>query len=97
LGDEISSEKNCVTNFLLKKMSASSCSPKDFYALCTQMDPSRAIQILNDIPLSSRGPFVSFRNKEGEEKYHKQTPLHAAAGAGHLELVQLLIDSKKRN
>lgn len=54
----------------------------------------RAIQTLKNILLSDRGPFVSFRNEEGEERFHEQTPLHVAARGGYFELVQLFVNSK---
>lgn len=67
---------------------------KDFYTLVLEKDPSRACQTLESIPLHSRLPFVLFRNQDGDEHFRGQTALHAAASAGHLQLVQLLLDSR---
>jgi ankyrin repeat protein len=68
-------------------MAACSISPENFYFLVLQEDPSEAIQFLQSIPLSSRLPFVSHTEPLGD------TSLHAAARAGHFQLVQLLLDS----
>ena len=74
-------------------MAAKHISPKQFYSLVLEENPSRAHQELSSIPLESREPYVSFRNEEGKQYLHGQTALHAAARAGHAELGQLLLDS----
>ena len=72
---------------------AANISPKEFYSLVLEENPSRAYQCLSQIPLDSRQPYVSFRNEEGSSYLHGQTALHAAVRAGHAELVQLLLES----
>ena len=79
--------------FLCIRYQQSAHSLKDFYTLVLEKDPSQAYQTLESIPLYSRLPFVSFRNQEGEEDFRGQTALHAAASAGHLQLVHLLLES----
>ena len=74
-------------------MAATVLSPEDYYNLVLQKDSSQAIQVLERIPLDSRHPFVSFKNEKGEPRFRGQITLHAAVRAGHIQLVQLLLDS----
>ena len=77
-------------------MTSNPHSPRAFYTYCVESDPTQAIEVLESIPLASRLPFVSYVNREGEERYRGQIPLHAAVRAGHVQLVQLLLDSAAR-
>ena len=61
--------------------------PEEFYDMCTPVDPTQAIQFLQNIPLDERHPFVSSRSFVGTNS------LHAPATAGHFQLVQLLVAS----
>ena len=49
--------------------------------------------MLEQIPHDARAPFVSFVQTTGNPHRRGQTPLHAAAKAGHPQLVRLLLDS----
>ena len=74
-------------------MAATVLSPEDYYNLVLLKDSSQAIQVLERIPLDSRHPCVSFKNEKGEPRFRGQITLHAAVRAGHIQLVQLLLDS----